>query len=110
MKGKKLNEKIEEIEKYKDDSNRMFQVNRELQPKERMKILVHTENGVTAREKKQIEVVTNYFKEVLQRRGDDEIKDIEPTEMKRPFIELEIRKSVSRLKNNKSTGIDNISA
>ena len=30
--------------------------------------------------------------------------------MKRPFTEVEIRKSVSRLKNNKSTGIDDISA
>ena len=42
-KGKKLNEKIEEREKYKDDTNRMFQVIRQLQPKERKKILVHTE-------------------------------------------------------------------
>ena len=32
---KKPNEKIEEIEKYKDDSNMMFQVIRKLQPKER---------------------------------------------------------------------------
>ena len=30
--------------------------------------------------------------------------------MKRPFTEVEMRKSVSRLKNNKSTGIDDISA
>ena len=30
--------------------------------------------------------------------------------MKRPFTEIEIRKPVSRLKNNKSTGIDDISA
>ena len=36
------------------------------------------------------------------------IKDIEPTEMKRPFTEEEIRKSVSRLKNNKISGIDDI--
>ena len=43
---KKLNEKIEQIEKYKDDSNRMFHVIRQLQPKERKKILVHTENRV----------------------------------------------------------------
>ena len=83
----------------------MFQVIRQLQLKEGKKILVHTENGVTASEKKQIETVTNHFKEVFQRRGEDEIKDIEPTEMKRPFTELEIRKSVSRLKNIKSTGI-----
>ena len=103
-----MNEKIEELEKYKDDSNRMFQVIGQLQPKERKKILVHTENGVTASEKKQIEIVTNHLKEVFQRRGEDKIKDIESTEMKRPFTEVEIKKSVSRLKNNKSSGIDHI--
>ena len=46
---------------------------------------------------------------MFQRR-EDEIEDIEPTEMKRPFMEVEIRKSVSRLKNSNSTGIDDISA
>ena len=107
---KKLNEKIEEIEKYTDDSNRMFQVIRQLQPKERKKIPVHTENGVTAREKKQIAIITNHFKEVFQRRREEEIKDIESTEMKRPLTEVEIRKSVSWLKNNKSPGLDDISA
>ena len=35
---KKLNGKIEEIEKCKDDSNRMFQVTSQLQPKEIKKI------------------------------------------------------------------------
>ena len=108
-KGKKLNEKIEEIGKYKDDSNRMFQVIRQLQPKARKKILVYTDNGVTASEKKHIEFVTNNFKEVFQRR-EEEIKDIEPTEMKKSFTEVKIRKSVCRLKSNKSTGIDDISA
>ena len=107
---KKLNEKIEEIEKCKHDSNRMFQVIRQLLPKERKKILVHTENGVTASEKKKIVIVTNHFKEVFQRRREDEIKDIVPTEMKEPFKEVEIRKSVSRLKDNMSTGINDISA
>ena len=48
----------------------MFQVIRQLQPKERKKILVHTKNGVTASEKKQIEIVTNHFKEVFQTRGE----------------------------------------
>ena len=58
----------------------MFQAIRQLQPKERKQILVNTENGVTASEKKQLEIAKNHFKEVLQRRGEDEIKDIEPTE------------------------------
>ena len=63
----------------------MFQVIRQLQPKERNKLLVHTENGVTASEKKQIAIVTNHFKEEFQRRREDEIKDIEPTEMTKSF-------------------------
>ena len=88
----------------------MFQVIRQLQLKERKKILSTHWNGVTASERKQIEIVTNHFNEVFQRSGEDEIKDIEPTEMKRPFMGVELRKSVSRLKNNKSTGIDGISA
>ena len=88
----------------------MFQIIRQLQPKERKKTLVHAENGVTASEKEQIEIVRDHFEEVFQRRGGDKMKDIEPTEMERPFTEVEITKSVSRLKNNKSTGIDNISA
>ena len=88
----------------------MFRVIRQLQPKERKKMLVLTENGVTTSVKKQVEVVANHFKEVFQGRRDDEIRDIEPTEMKRPFTEVETRKSMSRLKSNKSTGIDDISA
>ena len=47
---------------------------------------------------KQIKIVKNHFKEVFQRKEEDKIKDIEPTEIKRPFTELEIRKSVSSLK------------
>ena len=76
----------------------MFQVIRQLQPKKRKKILVHTENGVTASEKTQIKIVTNHFQEVFQRRWEEEIKYIEPKEMKRRYTEVEIRKSVSRLK------------
>ena len=88
----------------------MFQVTTQLQPKKRKKILVHTENGVSASEKKQMEIITNHFKERFQGRVEEEIKEMEPTEMERPFTEENIRKSVSRLKNNKSPGIDDISA
>ena len=50
----------------------MFQVIRQLQPNGKQKILVHTENGGTTSEKKQIEIVTNHYKEVFQRRGEEE--------------------------------------
>ena len=57
---KKILEKIEDIERHKDDSNRMYQVMRQLQTKDNNKIIVNAENGVTASEKKQVEIVTDY--------------------------------------------------
>ena len=41
----KINEKCKEIEKYKNDTNRTYQVIRQLQPKERKKIFIQAENG-----------------------------------------------------------------
>ena len=73
----------------------MFQVIRQLQSKDRKKILLHTKNEVIASKKKQIEIITNQFIEVFQRRGEKEIKGIEPAEIKRPFTEEEKRKSLS---------------
>ena len=50
----KIKEKIEEIGIHKEDSNRMYQVVRQLQSKDNNKIIVNTEDGVTANESKQI--------------------------------------------------------
>ena len=46
-----MNKNIEETEKYKEDSNEMYRVIRQLQAKDQNKILVHEENGITASEK-----------------------------------------------------------
>ena len=40
----------------------MFQVVRQLKSKDKTKILVNSEDGVTASEKKQVQIVTEYFK------------------------------------------------
>ncbi len=103
-------EKIEEIEKYKDDSNRMYQVVRQLQPKGKEQIIVNTENGVTASEQKQLEIVTEYFRGVFRKSTEEEVENVQPTEMRTPFNSLEIKTAVKKLKNNKSPGIDEICA
>ncbi len=48
----KIIEKIEEIANHKEDSTRMFQVVKQLQIKDKDEILVNSEEGVTASEKK----------------------------------------------------------
>ncbi len=106
----KIIERIEEIENHKEDSNRMFQVVRQLQSKDKNKILVNAESGVTASEKKQVEIVTDYFREVFRKDSEKEVEDVKPVEMRKPFTTEEISKAVKKLKNNKSSGIYDISA
>jgi hypothetical protein len=106
----RINERLEEIEKYKEDSNRMYQVVRQLQAKNKKKIMVQAEDGLTANEKKQIEIITNYFRDVFRKDTEEEMENISPVEMTSPFTKEEIGTAVRSLKNNKSSGIDNIKA
>ena len=61
----KMNGKCEEIEKCKNETNRTYQVIRQLQPQERKKIFVQAENGKTTNEEKQI--MTDYITLVLKK-------------------------------------------
>ncbi len=110
LEREKVIEKIEEIEKYKNDSNCMYQVMRQLQGKGKEKIIVNTENGVTASDQKQLKIVTEYFRSVFRKDTEKEVQEVKPTEMSIPFNSLEIKNAVKKLKNNKSPGIDEICA
>ena len=99
----KISEKIEEIENHKEVSNRMFQVVKQLQIKDKDKILV------TASEKKQVEIITNYFREVFRKDSECEV-EVKSVQMRTPSPTEEISKAVRKLKNNKSSGIDEIGA
>ena len=103
-------EKVEEIEKHKDDSNRMYQVVRQLQTKDNNKIIVNAENGVTASEKKQVKIVTDYFRSVFSKDSESEIENVKPVEMRKPFESAEIERAIKKLKNDKSPGVDEIRA
>ena len=107
---RKIAEKIEEIERFKEDSNRMYQVVKQLQPREKKKILVDSEHGVTSNDKQQIKIITEHFKKVFHRCDQMEIEHIKPKEMKTQFTKEEVAKAIRSLKNNKSPGIDDIKA
>ena len=106
--SRKIAEKIEEIERFKEDSDRMYQMVKQLQPREKKKIIVDSEHSVTSNDKQQIKIITEHFKKVFHRCDQMEIKYIKPKEMKNLFTKEEVAKAIRSLKNNKSPGIDDI--
>jgi sorting nexin-29 len=104
-------EKIEELEKVKNDSTKMFQAARKLQQsKPKKPLMVDGTNGITTNVKEQLEIITTYFRSVFYSELETDMPIIPPKEMKMPFSKEEVRKAVSSLKNNKSAGCDEIKA
>ena len=58
----RIMQSVEEIETYKNDSNRMYQAVRILQKKQTKNILVTGEDGLTKDSKEQLEIITNFRK------------------------------------------------
>ena len=45
-------------------------------------LLSNAESGVTASEKKQVETVTDYFRELFRKDSQKEVEDVKPVEMR----------------------------
>ena len=111
IEDKKILEDIEELENCKDDSNKMFKaIRKTMRRKPKEAILVETQEGLTANEETAVEKVTEFFKQTFNAENQCEMEKIKPTEMKDPFTSEEIGKAIRSLKNNKSAGIDDITA
>ena len=66
---------VEEVERHKDDSRKMFQVVKQLQRrKEKKKIIVNGEHGVTTNEVRQVEIVTHFFNDMFNKDTERKIK------------------------------------
>lgn len=106
-KEKRIGREIIEIE-AKYDSNRMYKAVRNIQRmKEKVSLEIECEGGMTTDEEKQIDIVSEVFGEIFKTEDGDDIEDIPPKPMKTGFNE-EIRQAITRLKDNKSPGVDNI--
>ncbi len=107
----KLIKNIEDIENSKDDSNKMNKAVRNInRNKSKEPILVEGNNGLITNEEKASEIVTDFFKKIFNQEKQTQIPDIKPKQMKIPFTKDEIEKAIKSLKNEKSAGIDNITA
>ena len=100
-----------EIENSKNDSTRMFKAVRALKTtKPQKKLIVDGADGIATTEHQQLEVITDHFKNIFHKPGQQEMKQVEPTEMSEPFTAEEVKKAVTSLSNNKSAGSDQLKA
>ena len=73
-------------------------------------VVIQHEGGITTDEGKQTEIIFEFFKNMFNDNNVREIERIPPAKMKIPFKEEEIKRAVKSLKNNRSPGIDDITA
>ncbi len=88
----------EEIENSRDDSIRMYKTIGEIriiEPKK--KVIVHGENGLAVNEKEQINIITNFFRNMFQKDSHEDIPNITPREMTTLFNLEEIVKAATSL-------------
>jgi|GEM_PF-4699558 len=111
IENKRLLQEIEEIENCGNDSNKMFKAQRTSQRhRSKDKIIVKNEKGEITDEEEATRLLTDYFKAQF---NDDKMlptEQIQPIEMTNPFTSQEVKGAIRSLKNNRSSGIDNIFA
>ena len=109
-KNQRLMDRVEDIEKFKDDAGKMFQaVRTAISMKDKKELLIDTGRGVTTDEGRQVHLITEFFQDYFTSEKAEEAGiNITPEPMNKPFTSEEILKAISKLKNNKSPGIDKL--
>ena len=89
----------------------MFSVIKEIsRDKPKVPLLIKTKEGtLTANPLEQSKLIAAHFKELFFK-DTEQINTFRPQAMKTPFTKDEIKGAVKRLRNNRSSGIDNVAA
>ena len=108
---------VEEIEKQKDDSRRMFTAARSIKRKEPKRPLLleqKDENGaskgMTTNEEVHVKLISEFFEEMFNDPQAKKIFDVNPVQMRNKFTTEEIKTAVKSLRKNKAPGTDEIRA
>ena len=105
-----LDNELQEIEKYKDDSNKFFQAIKKVnsnKPRKALAIYDEQFNRITS-DDDQIEIITAHFQKLFS--SNDKTNPVTPQLMDPPFTIDEIKTATNKLKNNKATGRDGVHA
>ena len=107
----KMNEKLERLEKTKDDSSRYFLVMRELHKTKKKPLQIKDKDKLLVTgEQEQAELITKYFENILAPDKDKQVKRYPPTKMETPFTAEEVTKACIGTQNGKAVGIDDFQA
>ena len=106
-----IEHQIEEIEKSRNDSTRMYKAIRSIRITDPQKqLLIDGKDGKTTDETEQVKIITDHFRNTFYDETTTPMKHVPLKEMVRPFTQEEIRNGIRSLRNNKSAGKDNICA
>ena len=106
-----MNEKLERLEKTKDDSSRYFLVMEELQKTKKKSLQGKDKDKLLVTgEQEQAELITKYFENLLAPDKDEQVKRYPPTKMETSFTAEEVTKACSGTQNEKAVGIDDFQA
>ena len=96
----KMNEKLERLEKTKDDSSRYFLMMRELHKTKKKPLQIKDKDKLLVTgEQEQAELITKYFENLLAPDKDEQVKRYPPTKMETPFTAEEVTKACSGMQN-----------
>ena len=80
-------------------------------PKPKEKIyLKRDDNSIIVNEEQITKEMTSFFESFFNTGNISKLMEIKPNEMKIPFTETEVELAIKTLKNNKSSGSDNLTA
>ena len=99
-----LEEKLKEIEKHKDDSNKYYHAIRAIntyRPKKSLKIYVDNYSLVST-EKEQVDIITKFFKDLFT--SNERSIPISASKIVPPFTTEEVQLASKKLKNSKAIG------
>lgn len=104
----RISQQIEPIENMPDDPNRTYKAVKHLKKmKQKVKLLVKTETGLTANEETQTKLIAKYFKDQFHKNAEP-MPAKAPTPMRFPFTGQEAKEAAKRMKNGTQPGIDNV--
>lgn len=100
--------KMKPIEQMPDDPNKTYKVIKELKRlKPKTPLLIKTEQGLTANEEKQTEIIAKYFKDQFHKNA-EKIPNKTPQKMRTPFTADEIKNAVMKMRNGTTPGVDKV--
>ena len=89
----------------------MFEATRILQRKgKNQPLLIYNGDGITTNEEEQVKHITSFFSTFFHDKSAEDIPEITPCKMRKPFSTDEIQLAIQSLRNNKTPCIDGITA